>query len=100
MEKKYILSIDSGGTNIRAFLFNKQGEIIEREVEKTPPLTLEEGAIEHNVNIFKDLQKLEGVGLVIPVGEEHMYFAAKNSKSCRLTALGYQYWRLANEKKI
>lgn len=50
--------------------------------------------------IFKDLQKMEGVGLVVPVGEEHMYFAAMNSKSCRLTALGYQYWRLASEKKL
>jgi hypothetical protein len=49
---------------------------------------------------MKDLQKFEGVGLVIPVGEEHMYFAAMNSKSCRLTALGFQYWRLAKEKKL
>jgi len=29
-----------------------------------------------------------------------MYFAAMNSKSCRLTAMGYQYWRLVNEKKV
>ena len=53
-----------------------------------------------NVRIFKDLQKMEGVGLVVPVGEEHMYYAAKNSKSCRLTALGAHYWRLANENKL
>ncbi|MBN1974272.1 MAG: caspase family protein [Sedimentisphaerales bacterium] len=53
-----------------------------------------------NVTIFKNLQKLESVGLVVPVGEEHMYFAAMHHKSCRLTALGYQYWRLVNEKKI
>jgi len=53
-----------------------------------------------NVLIFKDLQKFESVGLVTPVDEEHMYFAAMNSKSCRLTALGYQYWRLVKEKKI
>jgi hypothetical protein len=53
-----------------------------------------------NVATMKDLQKFEGVGLVIPVGEEHMYFAAMNSKSCRLTALGFQYWRLAKEKKL
>ena len=49
---------------------------------------------------FKELQKFESVGLVVPVEEEHMYFAAINSKSCRLTALGYQYWRLVKEKKI
>lgn len=52
------------------------------------------------VAIFKDLQKFESVGLVIPVGEEHMYFAAINSKSCKLTAYGHQYWRLAKEGKI
>lgn len=53
-----------------------------------------------NVAIFKDLQKLQSVGLVIPVDEEFMYFAAINSKACRLTALGYQYWRLVDEKKL
>lgn len=53
-----------------------------------------------NVAIMKDLQNFEGVGLVKPVDEEHMYYAAMNSKSCRLTALGYQYWRLVKEKKI
>jgi hypothetical protein len=53
-----------------------------------------------NVAIMKDLQKLASVGLVVPVGEEHMYFAAINSKSCRLTALGHQYWRLVKQKKI
>jgi hypothetical protein len=52
------------------------------------------------VLILKDLQKFESVGLVKPVGEEHMYFAAMNSKSCRLTALGFHYWRLVKEKKI
>jgi hypothetical protein len=53
-----------------------------------------------NVEILKNLQKFESVGLVVPVGEEHMYFAAMSSKSCRLTALGHQYWRLVKEKKI
>lgn len=57
-------------------------------------------AIQENVAIFKDLQKFEGVGLVVPVGEEHMYYAAMNSNSCRLTATGFQYWRLVNEKKL
>ncbi|HHX61979.1 MAG TPA: caspase family protein [Epulopiscium sp.] len=54
----------------------------------------------NNVGVFKDLQKLESIGLIKPVGEEHMYFAAMNSKSCRLTALGYHYWRLVKEKRI
>lgn len=60
----------------------------------------EPGNDPNNVKVFKDLQKMEGVGLVVPVDEEHMYYAAMNSKACRLTALGAQYWRLANEKKL
>jgi len=57
-------------------------------------------ANKHNVEIFKDLQKFESVRLVVPVDEEHMYFAAINSKSCKLTALGYQYWRLVKENRL
>ena len=53
-----------------------------------------------NTKIFADLQKLEGIGLVVPVGEEHMYFAAMNSKSCALTSIGKQYWRLVHNKLI
>ncbi|MGB2872357.1 caspase family protein [Psychrobacillus psychrotolerans] len=53
-----------------------------------------------NVAVFKELQKLESVGLIIPVGEEHMYFAAMNSKSCKLTALGYHYWRLVKDRRL
>jgi len=53
-----------------------------------------------NITMFKNLQKFEGVGLVIPVGEEHMYFAAMKSKSCQLTALGFHYWRLVKNKRI
>ena len=60
----------------------------------------ENGHNPDKVTIFKDLQKMEGVGLVIPVGEEHMYYAALNSKSCKLTALGSHYWRLAKENKL
>ena len=60
----------------------------------------EAGHDPENVKVFKDLQKMEGVGLIVPVGEEHMYYAAMKSKSCRLTALGAQYWRLANENKL
>ena len=60
----------------------------------------EAGCDPENVKIFKNLQKMEGVGLVVPVGEEHMYYAAINSTACRLTALGAQYWRLAKEKKL
>jgi len=60
----------------------------------------EKNADKKNVAIFKDLQKFESVGLVVPVGEEHMYFVAMNSKSCKLTALGYHYWGLVKNRKI
>jgi hypothetical protein len=53
-----------------------------------------------NVKVFKELQKMEGVGLVKPVGEEHMYYAALNRKSCKLTALGMQYWNLVTSGNI
>ena len=61
---------------------------------------LEPYATEQNMKIFAELQKLEGVGLVVPVGEEHMYFAAMRSKGCELTSIGKQYWRLVNKGAI
>lgn len=60
----------------------------------------EHNAIESHVEIFKDLQKFASVGLVIPVGAEYMYFAAINSKSCKLTTLGHRYWKLIKEKRL
>ena len=57
-------------------------------------------AVEDNVKKFKLLQRLERVGLVEPVGTEHMYFAAMESKACRLTALGKYYLMLAQKERI
>jgi len=51
---------------------------------------------EHNNEVFADLQEMVKVNLVRPVGETHMYFAAMNSKSCRLTVLGEHYWKLVD----
>ena len=53
-----------------------------------------------NVKKLKNLQKLVQIGLVVPVGAEHMYFAAMKSKSCKLTAVGKHYWKLDKEGKI
>ncbi len=61
---------------------------------------IEPFAIEENVMIFKDLQMLESVGLVEPVNAEHMYFAAMQNKSCRLTPLGLHYWKLSKDKRF
>ena len=63
-------------------------------------------ALERNVAIFKDLQALNRVGLVspncddLPIEERHMYFAAMESKSCKLTPIGRFYWQLASDNKI
>lgn len=57
-------------------------------------------AIDKNVRIFYVLQKLQSVGLVVPVDAPFMYFAAMESKSCMLTPLGKHYWRLVKQGKI
>jgi hypothetical protein len=49
---------------------------------------------------FGHLQKYRAARLLVPVGAEHMYYAAINSKSCRLTALGRYYWQLTSTGKI
>ena len=54
----------------------------------------------NNVKMLKELQKMVRVGLVKPVDEEHMYYAAIKSTSCKLTALGAQYWRIVKSNKI
>lgn len=53
-----------------------------------------------NVRKFKLLQELQSIGFVKPVDEQFMYFAAINSKACRLTELGRYYWRLVNNGRI
>jgi Caspase domain len=53
-----------------------------------------------NIKKFKQLQKMQSVGLVEPVDAPFMYFAAMNCKSCKLTPLGQHYWRLAKEGKL
>jgi hypothetical protein len=52
------------------------------------------------VEIFCKLQALNRVHLVVPVGAEHMYDAAMQSKACRLTDSGRYYWRLASTGRI
>ncbi|MBP0622933.1 caspase family protein [Cupriavidus consociatus] len=55
---------------------------------------------EDNVRVFKELQKCNRHGLVVPVDAEHMYYAAIESKGCRLTALGAHYRKLAEMKRL
>lgn len=53
-----------------------------------------------NVRIFKGLQSCNRNGLVVPVGCDHMYYAAIESRSCRLTAIGAHYRKLAETKRL
>lgn len=50
--------------------------------------------------IFSILQRYVKLNLVIPVGEEHMYYAAIHHKSCKLTAQGQHYWNLVKKNTI
>ena len=53
-----------------------------------------------NEKVFNNLQHLRAAGLVEPVGEEHMYYAAIKSKTCIITPLGRFYWTLVNEGRL
>lgn len=53
-----------------------------------------------NMEVFAVLQRLNRVNLVVPVGETHMYHAAMESRSCRLTVLGEHYRRLVEDGRI
>jgi len=79
--------------------------LLDPSFEDTNSTNIEHNVIEpyanpENVAKFKQLQKFQSVGLVVPVDADYMYFAAMDSKSCRLTALGYHYWRLVKDKRI
>lgn len=49
---------------------------------------------------FALLQRCRAAKLVEPVGNNHMYYAAMYSLSCRLTPLGQHYWRLADKGRL
>lgn len=50
--------------------------------------------------IFSHLQMYRTARLLEPVGEDHMYYAAINSKSCKLVPLGQFYWFMADSGRI
>jgi hypothetical protein len=53
-----------------------------------------------NTERFAILQKYNRVNLVVPVDAPHMYFAAMDCKSCKLTVLGEHYRRLVARGQI
>ena len=58
------------------------------------------GPIAEHTEMFSLLQKFTRHGLVVPVGADHMWNAAMESRSCELTALGQHYHRLVHKKLI
>ena len=56
--------------------------------------------IEEHAEIFAILQKYNRLNLLKPVDADHMWNAAMESKSCKLTALGEHYRRLAEKGRI
>ncbi len=54
----------------------------------------------NNTAIFSILQKYNRVNLLVPVNAPHMYHAAMESKSCKLTVLGEHYRRLVESERI
>jgi hypothetical protein len=56
--------------------------------------------IDENTRRFAILQNLNRVNLVVPVGTKHMFHAAIESRSCKLTILGEHYRRLVVKEQI
>lgn len=56
--------------------------------------------IPENTRAFAILQRYNRLNLVAPVGAPHMWHAAMQSKSCKLTALGEHYRRLVFKNRI
>ncbi len=53
-----------------------------------------------NVKTLRLLRDFHRLNLVVPVGVEHLYHAAMQSKTCKLTKLGAHYWRLVQADQI
>ena len=53
-----------------------------------------------NTRTFAILQRYNRLNLLVPVDAPHMWNAAMESKSCRLTALGEHYRRLVEKNRI
>lgn len=77
-------------------LFDRSFEFqLDPSYEPTSPAPIKE-----HTEKFAILQKYNRVNLVVPLDTEHMYFAAMESKKCKLTVLGEFYWRLVKDSRI
>lgn len=81
------------------FQLNPTYEPERHETWATDPKGIPAPNPEHNA-VFKVLQKYNRTGLAVPEGAPHMWHAAMESKTVRLTALGEHYRRLAAKNLI
>jgi len=71
------------------------------EPERPHPVSVETPAPDpKKTQMFGLLQRYNRVNLVVPVGAPHMWHAAMESKTCKLTVLGEHYRRLVERKRI
>ena len=56
--------------------------------------------IPENMRKFAVLQRYNRLNLGVPVGAPHMWHAAMQSKTCKLTVLGKHYRRLVERQRI
>ncbi|PIB28671.1 peptidase C14 [Gaetbulibacter sp. 5U11] len=78
-------------------LFPKKGQEFQLDPSFEPE---SDSPDDDNTEKFALLQKFNRINLVVPVGAKHMYFAAMESKSCKLTILGEHYWDLITKERI
>jgi len=70
------------------------------EPERASPSPAIASPNRENTTKFAVLQKYNRVNLVVPVDAPHMWHAAMESKSCKLTVLGEHYRRLVERGRI
>jgi hypothetical protein len=78
-------------------IFHKPESVLDLSPAYEPT---EEPHDEEKEATFATLQKYRAARLLVPIDEEHLYYAAMNKKGCRLTPLGRFYWNLVDRNKI
>ncbi len=78
-------------------LFETEDGALRLDPGYEPTAGLGETGKEHD---FALLQQCRDSRLVEPVDEEHLYYVAMHSGTCRLTPLGRHYWRMAASGRI
>ncbi len=89
-------------TSMKLFSTEDMIYFLDPSYEKTNVLgsghkTCEPYVIPEHADIFTKLQKCNRNGLIMPHDATDMYFAAMESKGCKLTDLGKHYWNMIKE---